>query len=573
MSSSRSQRMGRIAACTALALAAGTLLSAGPAVAAGEPAKPKPSASAPTPQLTVKPGGSASGPAKSTFAFKRAKPRLDLDGDGWSDFLFRNHFAYYNSLQSSTNSVTPFKVTNEATETPRDVVAVGNIRGGWGPELLLWHGDGRLAMHQAYNTGTQAATWTGTGWQIYNKLIAAGDLTGDGRGDLLARTPSGDLYLYRATGAATGEPFAGRVKVGGGWGIYDQIVGANDVDADGYADLLAKDLNGNLYYYKGTGSTSAPFKARTWVGGGWNTYNKIVAADDWTGDGKADLFGVLPGGDLYFYASLGNGKFSAREKNGSGWQAEEILVNSGVTPVYGKHSVSGIDGTNEIWEHVNKTNGRFYDKPLDWPVKWEGGTLVNAAGLDKINWTHRLIWNGTTLHNRNKGANVSGDFSNTNLVVGPGDLNGDGRGDLLSRDTWGNLWLRSGNGTGTWFGSPVKVGPGWNSYKTIVGGGDINGDGRPDIVAASHDGHLYVYKGTGNASAPFGAREWYSGGWNGYTGIAVPGDLNGDGRADLIARDSGGTMWLYRSQGWGGTSAFAGRQWLAQGWNTYTQFN
>ncbi|MER5929636.1 VCBS repeat-containing protein [Streptomyces sp. NPDC002054] len=249
-------------------------------------------------------------------------------------------------------------------------------------------------------------------------------------------------------------------------------------------------------------------------------------------------------------------------------------MNSGVTPVYGKHSVVGVDGANEVWEHVNQTNGRFIDDRLDWVQPWTPGTtLVSAAGLDKTNWLHKLVWNGSTLHNRSKGTNVAGDFSNTNLVVGPGDLTGDGQGDLLTRDSWGNLWLRAGNGSGTWFGTPVKIGAGWNTYKTIVGGGDISGDGRPDIVAAAHDGHLYVYKGTGSASAPFGAREWYSHGWNGYSGIAVPGDLNGDGRADLIARDSSGTMWLYRAQGWGGTHAFAGREWLAQGWNTYAQFN
>ncbi|MER5929637.1 hypothetical protein [Streptomyces sp. NPDC002054] len=213
----RSQRFGRLAACTALAVAAGTLLSAAPAQAAGaEPVKPQPSASASKQQRTA--GDFAPAPAKGTFAARAAKPRLDLDGDGLSDFMFRNHSGYTGSLQSTTDNVDTYKISGEATETARDMIAVGNIRGGWGTELLLWHGDGRLAMHQAYSTGTQAATWTGHGWQVYNKLIAAGDLTKDGRGDLLARTPSGDLYLYRATGAATGEPFAGRVKVGSGWG-------------------------------------------------------------------------------------------------------------------------------------------------------------------------------------------------------------------------------------------------------------------------------------------------------------------------------------------------------------------
>ncbi|MEV8532752.1 VCBS repeat-containing protein [Streptomyces sp. NPDC051211] len=580
MSSSRSQRLGRIAACTALAVAAGTLLSAGPAMAAPQGSdKPviKPS-EAPVAKLDrpARPQSLGSAPGASTYAFKAAKPRLDLDGDGWTDILSRGHHGWSSAnLTSGDGSSSKYTVSGDAQETVRDIVAVGNIRGGWGTEFLQWSYDGKLSMHQAYGTASQAPTWTGYGWQVYNKLIAAGDLTKDGRGDLLARTPGGDLYLYRATGASTGEPFAGRVKVGSGWGIYDQIVGANDVDADGIADLLAKSPDGHLYYYKGTGSTTAPFKARTWVGGGWNVYGKIVAADDQTGDGKADLYAVTPGGTLYFYASQGNGKFAGRQHSGSGWTNSDLVVNSGVTPVYGKHGVFAVDGTNTHYQHSNKTNGRFGDERFD-QAPWPAGTaVVNAAGLDKINWAHMLSWDPATgtLTNLLKDVKVKGDFAHTNLVVGPGDLNGDGKGDLLSRDTWGNLWLRPGWGDGISFGTPVKIGAGWNTYKTIVGGGDISGDGRPDIVAAAHDGHLYVYKGTGKASAPFGAREWYSHGWNGYSGIAVPGDLNGDGRADLIARDSSGTMWLYRAQGWGGAHTFAGREWLAQGWNTYTQFN
>ncbi|MEV7613980.1 VCBS repeat-containing protein [Streptomyces sp. NPDC089799] len=578
MSSTRHKRLGRVAACTALALSAGTLLSAGPAFAAGEPAAPKPSVSSShagtlTLKHPAKPGAFSSSPGKTTYAAKAAKPRLDLDGDGWSDLLFRNVWGGSATLGTELNSVAGYRINGDDKETVRDIVALGNIRGGWGTEVLQWSFDGRLSMHQAYEAGTQAPSWAGYGWQVYNKLIAVGDLTRDGRGDLLARTPSGDLYLYRATGSATGEPFAGRVKVGGGWGAYDQIIGSNDVDADGIADLLAKDLNGNLYYYKGTGSATSPFKARTWVGGGWNTYNKILAADDQTGDGKADLFGVQPNGDLFFYASLGNGKFTARQNAGSGWRGEDLMVNSGVTPNYGKHAVRGVDSSNTVWEHANRTDGRFYDERGSFQAPAPAGaTLVDAAGVAKYNWSARYFWNGSTL-SLPTGAAIAGNFANTNLVVGPGDLTGDGKGDLLTRDTSGTLWLRPGNGTGTWFGNPVKVGAGWNAYKSIVGGGDINGDGRADLVAQSGDGHLYVYKGTGNTSAPFAARDWAGGGWNGYTGIAVSGDLTGDGRADLVARDSGGTMWLYRSQGWGGTHTFAARTWLSQGWNTYTQFN
>ncbi|MEV8534671.1 VCBS repeat-containing protein [Streptomyces sp. NPDC051211] len=561
MSSSRSQRLGRIAACTALVVAAGTLLSAGPAFGA--------------------PQESSTAPGKSTFASKPAKPRLDLDGDGWSDVLYRNHRGLSYSVQTTSNSLsgTGFKVYGQDKEAVRDIVALGNIRGGWGPELLQWSRDGRLSLHQAYKSGTQAPTWTGTGWQIYNKLIAVGDLTKDGRGDLLARTPSGNLYLYRATGSASGNPFADRIKVGSGWGSYDQIVGANDLDADGIADLVAKNPDGNLYYYKGTGNASAPFKTRTLVGGGWNIYSKIAGGDDLTGDGKADLWAIAPDGTRYIYASKGNGVFGGRmiaggPNAGPGWTNADLFVNSGVTPIYGKHGVQGVDASRSVWEHGNLTTGRFAPEPFPYAEKLPAGiTLINAAAVNKYNWTTRYGWNGSTLTEASSGTPIKGTFTGSNLILGPGDLTGNGLGDLLTRDTGGTLWLRAGNGTVDWFGAPTKIGPGWGAYKSIVGGGDITGDGRTDIVAAATDGKLYLYRGTGKATAPFGARELIGSGWNTYNTLASPGDLNGDGRADLVARDANGDMWLYKTTGNGGSKTFTARTFLDKGWNGYKQFN
>ncbi|MFG2559209.1 hypothetical protein [Streptomyces sp. NPDC048496] len=43
----------------------------------------------------------------------------------------------------------------------------------------------------------------------------------------------------------------------------------------------------------------------------------------------------------------------------------------------------------------------------------------------------------------------------------------DGKGDLLARDTSGNLYIHPGNGTGSGFGARVKVGGGWNTYTIL----------------------------------------------------------------------------------------------------------
>jgi hypothetical protein len=41
-------------------------------------------------------------------------------------------------------------------------------------------------------------------------------------------------------------------------------------------------------------------------------------------------------------------------------------------------------------------------------------------------------------------------------------------------------------------------------------------------------------------------------GWNGLAGIVAPGDVTGDGDADLFARDAAGRLWLYPGNGAGG---------------------
>ncbi|MFI1091881.1 FG-GAP repeat domain-containing protein [Streptomyces sp. NPDC020917] len=100
-------------------------------------------------------------------------------------------------------------------------------------------------------------------------------MTGDGRADLVARDGSGVLWLYRGTGSAA-APFAARVRIGGGWNMFSALAGTGDVTGDGRADLVARDASGVLWLYHGTGSAAAPFAARVRIGAGWNTYNALI---------------------------------------------------------------------------------------------------------------------------------------------------------------------------------------------------------------------------------------------------------------------------------------------------------
>ena len=79
---------------------------------------------------------------------------------------------------------------------------------------------------------------------------------------------------------------------------------------------------------------------------------------------------------------------------------------------------------------------------------------------------------------------------------------------------------------------------------------DFNSDSKADIVARDNGGTLWIYPGTG--SGGFLSRIQAGTGWNGMSAIVPTPDLTGDGRSDLLARDTAGELWLYPGNGAGG---------------------
>lgn len=243
----------------------------------------------------------------------------DVTGDGKGDLL--------GLTPGGTLTVRPGTGTGSvgtgpsATGWPSSslLVPFGDLTGDGCGDLLVRNAAGALTRYDggcgtAFSPNGKRAG-LGSGWQIYNHLSAPGDLTGDGRTDLLARTPAGELWMYADNGAGAFKP---RVRVGTGWQIYNTVVAAGDLNGDKAGDLLARDSAGALWRYYGTGRGT--FGPRVGIGTGWQTYNTVVGVGDLNADGKADLVARDAAGALWRYNGTGTGTLSARVRIGTGWQ-------------------------------------------------------------------------------------------------------------------------------------------------------------------------------------------------------------------------------------------------------------
>jgi hypothetical protein len=167
----------------------------------------------------------------------------------------------------------------------------------------------------------------GPGWNAYDMVTSLTALRADGTGDMVARDKSGLLWYYKGSGNPS-APFEPRTKIGGGWYVYDTVTGARDLTGDGEADLVARDTNGELWLYKGTGNATAPYQKRAPIGGGWNIYSVLRGPSDLNRDGLPDLIARDKDGVLWFYRGTGSASapFAPRTRIGSGWNMYGMII-------------------------------------------------------------------------------------------------------------------------------------------------------------------------------------------------------------------------------------------------------
>jgi hypothetical protein len=247
---------------------------------------------------------------------------------------------------------------------------------------------------------------------------------------------------------------------------------------------------------------------------------------------------------------------------------------SGVFPLLGR------DKNGRLFDYEPKGTGGF-------AAKFDlGGGYSDATALAQANISRNLtgtdlyaVIDGTLYYSAERGTvtKVLGTgWDQYNLLVSVGNMGGTAHPDLLARGKDGSLWLYQGKADGTLATRvPVRT-SGWNGMDQVAGRGDYTGDGKADIIARSTAGALYIYPGTGDATAEavlgstrVTVADLAGATWKNYTDLVSSGDNDGDGKPDLIGVDSAGALWLFKGTGKSSAPFAARTQIGASGWGAY----
>ncbi|MFF9866690.1 FlgD immunoglobulin-like domain containing protein [Streptomyces sp. NPDC013953] len=248
------------------------------------------------------------------------------------------------------------------------------------------------------------------------------DYDGDKAGELFALTTSGTLSANEYAGTARTYTAAS------GWSAAQHVVPFGDLNGDQCNDVLVRTTAGELFRYdgdcKGVVKSTGP---RAALGTGWGAYDVLVSAGDQTGDGRPDLIGRrASNGDMYLFEGTADGKLAAGRVIHTNWSGYRRIVGAGDLTGDGIGDLLLLDGANTLYRVDGRTTGPFRSRVL----------LFQNWGAGR------------------------------NAIVGVGDMTGDGRPDLISRDTAGNLLRNAGNASGS-LSSTVKVGTGYQGYKGL----------------------------------------------------------------------------------------------------------
>ncbi len=387
-----------------------------------------------------------------------------------------------------------------------------------------WSGNGNLSatdirgVQEVYGPTEQVNQfgYNSGGWRTERHVRTMADVNGDGRDDVVGFGDSG-VWVSLATGQTELSPRTRWIQNFGynvgGWRIERHVRKMADVNGDGMADIVGFGEDGVLVSLSTGSSFAAP---TTWVdaygyndGAGWRIEKHVRELADVNDDGLPDIVAF---GDSGVWVSLSTGSsFNAPQRwiqnyayNVGGWRVE-------------KHP-----------RFVADVNG---DGMAD--ILGFGGPGVFVSLSTGSGFTAAQMWTDGYGY-------TAGGWRVENNVRLPADVNGDGKMDVVGFSNDGTYVSLS---TGLAFTPPAKwhssfgYAQGWRVDRHPRFVTDVNNDGNADIVGFANDG-LYVALSN---SVQFGAAQrwladmgYVTGGWRIELHPRTLGDVNGDGKPDII---------------------------------------
>jgi hypothetical protein len=239
----------------------------------------------------------------------------DVDGDGILDKIVG---APYSSTSSEVGSVLVYKGTAAGFSTIPDMVLtgddnlgysfvnVGDVDGDGKPDFAVSaiHGDGAdvsltgsVTVYKGGGNGQVIRKLSGEGpMDKFGVAVAAGDLNGDGKPDLIVGAPfntndpalyqSGSVYAFFGPDFTTGAKlYASSANKGLGW-----AVAAGDVNGDGTDDLVISASGKVLVFFGGNPFASGVSAPNITITGASSGFGKSIAViGDLDNDGKKEL--------------------------------------------------------------------------------------------------------------------------------------------------------------------------------------------------------------------------------------------------------------------------------------------
>ncbi len=248
-----------------------------------------------------------------------------------------------------------------------------------------------------------------------------------------------------------------------------------------------------------------------------STYFNIIRTpaeqlQDFTGDGYGDLVSISGHGTLQVSPGTAAGRFLGVRtiSTSTAW--------SGYSQVLAVPSINGDHWADIIWM---TSSGGFYD--------------ANSV-TQGLNTTDTVTSSGMT---------------NYRTCTGLANVRGNGTSSILCIRTSDNALVRfDSDGGGNISATPVVVTPsGWQgaSYDRMFGSGDVTGDGKSDLLVRDSSGRVLAWQGNGSGGFTSAVQLFSS--FGGYRDLTSPGDMNGDGLSDIVVRTSSGATSLLLSTG------------------------